>query len=217
MTRASAQNLRIWTSVTRAATFTTPLIPDRILDTLAKESSILDFGCGYGRIIGQLLAGGYTRITGVEPSAHLIAQLERDIGPHSAGLELLVGSHDRLEGRTFDHAILCGVIEYFTAPSDRDDLVRSLARAIVPGGSLYLETFVLDEDNRGRYAEAKARGHPDGTMLLENGLIVRHDTPERTDTLFLTNGFCKEWAERAAFTTWKGRTVPGYEALYRRR
>src|SRR5437660_857432 len=50
-----------------------PVNLDRLKEWLRPESRILDYGCGYGRVLGMLQANGYSDLIGVDPSTAMIA------------------------------------------------------------------------------------------------------------------------------------------------
>jgi SAM-dependent methyltransferase len=103
---------------------------------------LIDYGCGQGTQALRLARRGY-QVTGVDPSAALLARFERDLAAEPAEVRAGV----RLEQDLLEHyaeragvsrfaAVLChGVLMY---AADPDPMLRSLARLTAPGGVVSL-------------------------------------------------------------------------------
>lgn len=63
-----------WDRVAGEKTFTVPLDVERFRELVPLDAQVLDYGCGYGRICGELAVHGYRRIVGVD---HAPAMIER--------------------------------------------------------------------------------------------------------------------------------------------
>lgn len=110
----------------------------------------IDLGCGSGRLFSSLLAGGASRIVGVDGSPSLVARAEARIkaeprlrAAQKAGrITLRVGDVRRLpHGERFALAVLAGVIAHLDGP---EDALRALvaARDVVrPDGALVIDTL----------------------------------------------------------------------------
>lgn len=61
-----------WNRVANTKTFTHPLDVELVENMIKKESSILDYGCGYGQLTQELHSMGFTNIEGVDTSVELI-------------------------------------------------------------------------------------------------------------------------------------------------
>ncbi len=64
MTRLD-QQVEYWNSVGARKTFTHPLDPSW-LSRLEPSARILDYGCGYGRLAGELSQRGFDAVEGVD-------------------------------------------------------------------------------------------------------------------------------------------------------
>jgi SAM-dependent methyltransferase len=60
-----------WDAAAATKTFTHPLHLAR-LDGISRHAAILDYGCGYGRIVKELEQCGFGNLTGVDASPGMI-------------------------------------------------------------------------------------------------------------------------------------------------
>lgn len=106
-------------------------------------ASVLDAGCGTGRVAIELDRRGITAV-GVDHDASMIAEARRR-APHLRWVEGdLAGDVDL--AATFDVVVMAGNVPLFTAPGTAAALVAGCARHVAPGGRL-VAGFSLD----GRY------------------------------------------------------------------
>jgi SAM-dependent methyltransferase len=101
--------------------------------------SVLDAGCGTGRVAIELARHGI-EVVGVDADASMIAQARRSapdlewVQADLAGLDL---------GRTFDVVVLAGNVPLFCPEPYRPALVGSCAAHVAPGGAM-VAGFQLD-------------------------------------------------------------------------
>ena len=117
-----------------------------------RAASVLDAGCGTGRVALELARRGFD-VVGVDLDPAMLAQA-RAKAPDLAWVE---GDLARVDlGRRFDVIVLAGNVMIFLAPGTEPTVVANLARHLVPGGAL-VAGFQLDRslDARtyDRYAE----------------------------------------------------------------
>ena len=131
---------------------------------------VLDAPCGYGRLSRPLAERG-ARITGVDQSAQLIAQAERERGDLGTD-RLRYLRHDLrapLDEDGFDVAM--NVFSSIGYGTEDDDLAifSTLARAVRPGGLVLVETAHRDLVAAG-LSSGRRPGFrlPDGTLLVED-------------------------------------------------
>ena len=95
-------------------------------------TSVLDAGCGTGRIAIELAVRGID-IVGVDLDPSMLA-VARDKAPHLAWVAGDLASVDL--GRSFDIVVLAGNVMIFLAPGTEATVVATMARHLRPGGAL---------------------------------------------------------------------------------
>lgn len=103
--------------------------------------SVLDAGCGTGRVAIELARRG-VEVVGVDVDPSMIAEARRR-APDLAWVTADLGSLDL--GRTFDVVVMAGNVPLFCPSPARPALVRSCAAHTAPGGSV-VAGFQLDRD-----------------------------------------------------------------------
>ncbi|MGE3444586.1 MAG: class I SAM-dependent methyltransferase [Acidimicrobiia bacterium] len=95
-------------------------------------SSILDAGCGTGRVAVELARRGYA-VVGVDADPSMITTAR------ARGPEIEWHHHDLTTldlGRTFDRVVMAGNVPLFTPPGTEAALVAGCARHVAEGGQL---------------------------------------------------------------------------------
>ena len=147
--------------------------------TINPESSLLDYGCGIGRIARELIGRYGCRVVGVDSSRSL-----RSIAPrYVRSGRFTVWPPETLDamiadGFRADHCICVWVIQHAW---DAGDVIDRIARALTPGGLLY----ALNE---------RRRSVPTNRGWIDDGFDVRaalcgalfeenmHSLPEHVST-----------------------------------
>lgn len=158
--------------------------------------AVIDLGCGSGRLFASLLAGGATRVVGIDGSPALLARAEARIAAHAdlraalaAGrIELQVGDVRLLRRPDrFGLAILAGVMSHLDGPEDglralsaarrllQDD-GRLIVDVLGPGG-LPLHDLPLSIDWEREFGAGRA---------VRRSSLQRRDTPEGVRVAYAT-------------------------------
>ena len=103
--------------------------------------SVLDAGCGTGRVAIELARRGVA-VVGADSSVAMIATARRR-APYLEWLETDVTALDL--GRVFDVVVMAGNVPLFTPPGTEASLVAGCARHVAAGGAL-VAGFALDGD-----------------------------------------------------------------------
>lgn len=209
-------NSTYWGENTQSMVFTTPLPSKDIMGCIPKNSFILDFGCGYGRIVEYIEKLGYSNYLGIDISNDLVLRAKQyhpNYNFEVASLKDLIRRNMR-----FDVIIIMGVIENIFESSDRNIFVKELFELLNGDGIVYLETFLLDDlVHKEKYIFAQKNGYLYGTLILNDGnLILFHDTEKGIDKLFCSVGFVKQKSSKAVFKTWNDKSVLGCEVIFKK-
>jgi SAM-dependent methyltransferase len=103
-----------------------------LLEALQPPASVLDLGCGTGRLANLLTARGFT-VTGVDASPAMLAGLSPAVRPVRARIEEL-----KLEAR-FDVVVLASQLVNEPDPGLRRALLAAAAQHVTVGGAVFLE------------------------------------------------------------------------------
>jgi SAM-dependent methyltransferase len=156
----------------------------------------IDLGCGSGRLFGSLLAGGASRIVGVDGSPSLVARAEARVAAdprlraaHEAGrIELRVGDVRRLpRGERFGLAVLAGVIAHLDGPEDALRALGSALDVLRPDGALVIDTLgpggMPVHDLPLSVDWEKSEG---GRRVVRRSSVERRETPEGMRVAYAT-------------------------------
>lgn len=106
-------------------------------------SSVLDAGCGTGRVAIELARHGI-EVVGADVDVSMLATARR-LAPHITWVEADLTAIDL--GRTFDVVVLAGNVPLFTAPGTQGALAAGVARHVAPDGRL-VAGFSVDRGYR---------------------------------------------------------------------
>ena len=175
--------LEYWNSEGPQKPFGHPVNLRRLAQWLNPESRILDFGCGYGRCLGELFNAGYRDLIGFDFSPAMIAAARKRF-PEITFQEV-ESLTIPLPNSSVDGALLFSVLTCVPTDDGQRTLVSELHRVLRPGGLLYISDLSLqtDERNIARYARDVAKYGTYGVFDLPEGVTVRHHDSKWIQTL----------------------------------
>jgi caffeoyl-CoA O-methyltransferase len=107
--------------------------PELIHGAIPAGASILELGCGAGRITHELIRLGHA-VTAVDESSEMLANVR--------GAEIVRAEIETLElGRTFDCVVLASHFVNEVDPERRCRLLEVCARHVAPSGSVLVESY----------------------------------------------------------------------------
>ncbi|MBI4476553.1 MAG: class I SAM-dependent methyltransferase [Acidobacteria bacterium] len=163
-----------WNTVAATKTFSHPLDVARFSSLVSREASVLDYGCGYGRVCRELRSAGYSNIIGVDPSSAMIDRARAE----NPGITFQILDSDTLPfmAAPFDAVLLFSVLTCIVDDGEQHSVVREIERALRRGGILYVSDILLQEDdrNRERYDTGVRAFGRYGVFELEPGVRFRH-------------------------------------------
>jgi SAM-dependent methyltransferase len=167
-----------WDKVAGDKRFTHPLQMDRFREVVPPGGTVLDYGCGYGRICAFLMEHGYRQVIGVDISPEMISRGRR----LDSRLDLRHIRNNTLpfENDTFDACTLLAVLNCIPTDSGQQALVEALYRVLRPNGILYLSDYPLQPDarNTDRYKRYENAFGQFGVFRLPDGAVLRHHNPD---------------------------------------
>jgi SAM-dependent methyltransferase len=165
---------RYWDDVAASARFTHPLNVAALTRYVARCDPVLDFGCGYGRVLHELERAGFSSLTGVDSSRGMLARA-RTLVPQ-ASLLLAEQYPLPLPDASFQCAILFAVLSCHPTDAAHEAIVEELCRLLRPGGIVYVSDFLLQTDapRRERYERFRGAYGVFGTFETDDGAVMRH-------------------------------------------
>jgi len=159
---------------------------------LAHDAAIVDVGGGVSRLAAELIEIGYTDVTVADISTEALGRARTDLGGDAARvtwIEADLRDHDF--GRRFDLWHDRAVLHFMVAESDRDGYLRTLDRALAPGGHLVLATFGPEGPDQcsglpvRRYDAAGVCELVGDEFALDSSRLEEHRTPSGGTQQFL--------------------------------
>lgn len=148
------------------------------------DAMIVDYGCGYGRSMRELVDRGYSRVFGADASEAMIIEaraknpeLDVRVAP-----PLTVPFPDG----SVDAFLLLAVLTCIVTDDGQRALFREIRRAMAPGGVVFVSDMLLQRDDRNveRYDRDAGRFGSYGVFELSDGVVVRHHEEGWFATLF---------------------------------
>ncbi len=203
-----------WDRAADSKTFTHPLNLAPLAEFLAPDATLLDYGCGQGRLCGQLKLAGYSNLSGVDFSPAMIAKARHSF-PDIA-FEVLNESGLPIPASTVDCVLLFAVLTCIPDDSAQLAVVEELERVLKPGGILYLSDYLLQSDARNieRYARNASNVGAYGTFVTDDGAFVRHHSGEWIAELFA--GFQQIESHHVEIATMNGHRSSCFQCVLRK-
>ena len=203
---------KYWDDAAGTKEFSTPVNLEAFKKYVRPEAAVLEIGCGYGRVLEELRLNGYLRLTGLDFSEKMIAR-GRKLFP---GLDLRVDDVANLADQSFDAVLLVAVLTCIVRDEDQLRLLSEVRRILRPGGILYINDFLLNQDDRNltRYEKFRDRYGRYGVFELPEGAVLRHHDRAWVEKSLAS--FETLLLEEVVYTTMNGNRSNGYCCLGRK-
>lgn len=214
MMQAASSQIRYWDRVAHEKRFSHPLRLDWLEKYSNKQARILDYGCGYGRTLVDLSAGGLQNLVGVDFSRAMLARAR--VAERRAGLVRNDGHSLPFKNECLDAVLLFAVLTCIPADEEQRVLLAEVKRVLRPGGLIYLSDLLLNDDarNRERYQRFAEAYKCYGVFELPEGVAVRHHQKEWIEEL--TSSFRQLEYEPFTVTTMNGNMSAAFQYLGRK-
>lgn len=201
---------KYWDQVSTTKQFTTPFHAAEFEKYVGRNSVILDVGCGYGRTLNELYQLGFQHLIRIDFSSGMIERGKEQF-PY-LDLRTKIADNIDLPDQSVDAVILFAVLTCIQNNSEQEKLIREIERVLRPNGILYVNDFLLNDDDRNkkRYAEfaSKYGNYNYGVFELPEGAVCRHH--DENWILNLLAGFNALKYEHLTFTTMNGHKSNGF-------
>lgn len=163
-------------------------VPRRSLDLIQAtgvqlEATILDVGGGASELVDHLMAAGHTDITVLDIAPAALAKARTRLGPTAEQVEWIAADVTSFEPQRryalwHDRAVL----HFLTTPSERDQYLKVLAKALAPHGHLILGTFGPQGPSQCSGLPVQRYSEQDLGALLSAHFELRHHEIENHPT-----------------------------------
>ena len=175
--------VRYWDRVANEKRFSHPIRVEWLTRYVDPRACILDFGCGYGRTLAELLRAGYPNTIGLDLSFGMLTRCRSDF----PGMRLIQNSGGTIPLRrhSADFVLLFAVLTCIPRDEDQQAVLSEIARVLRPGGLVYISDLLLNDDprNRQRYDHFAQQYGVYGTFELPEGVLLRHHRKEWIEEL----------------------------------
>jgi SAM-dependent methyltransferase len=199
-----------WNDIGPSKTFAHPPNLGRLARYLPLQSRILDYGCGYGRVLGVLEEQGYADLIGVDPAPAMIARA-RSRHPNIT-FELLTDPPAiPLAAESVDAVLLFAVLTCIPTDDGQRGVISEVSRVLRPGGLLNISDLWIQTDlrNLDRYALGLRKYGTQGVFELPEGVVLRHQEPRSFETL--TTGYETLALDHLTLDTMNGHQAKGFQ------
>ena len=196
-----------WNNASAKKEFTTPFKADLFTDHVTRDAKILDFGCGYGRILKNLNYLGYSNLSGVDFSIDMIKRAEKEL-PFAQFIHN--DTYDLpFEDNSFDAVIIVAVLTCIVSENDLENLMKEIDRVLKNDGILYINDFLINTDERNLKRYKNQEGiYPYGVFRLDEGALLRHFEKSRIEDLLFS--FKTIFFEEVVYKTMNGNRSNGF-------
>ncbi|HMK54724.1 MAG TPA: methyltransferase domain-containing protein [Methanobacteriaceae archaeon] len=195
-------------------------LDDLFFEKIVPGCRVLDFGCGWGKVVLQLHEKGY-QVEGFDINFQAVKQAQKELNKLSlSSNEVFIQADARnipYSNNSFDVCILQAFLTTIIPPSDRTQIIDEVFRVLKPNGYLYLADFARDSRYLKRYHESYALTGEMGTFLVKddkgNTLYPAHHYTTEEIELLLNSLFTFEIFKKTVFTSYHGNRVNGFVVL----
>ena len=202
--------IHYWNRIGPSKPFAHPVNVERLAGLLHADSSILDFGCGYGRVLGSLRNHGYTNLIGVDPAPSMV-DAARVQFPGISFQQLIDSPNLTLDTASVDAVLLFAVLTCVPSDEGQHSIIREISRVLRPSGLLYISDLWIQTDTRNveRYDRDLSKYGTYGIFDLPEGVTLRHNDRHWIETL--TTDYDVLALDEIVVQTMNGHSASGFQ------
>ena len=189
-----------WNDIGAQKVFEDPLYLDKFLPFLSPTARILEYGCGYGRMMKTLKQAGYHNLIGFDFAPNMITRGLKENPDLDLRLLEKTGIIPCNDG-SIDAIVMSTVLCCITEDHALGALIKEIVRVLKTDGVLYLTDFLISDHPRykDKYAIGLQQFGSWGIYTTNENLTVRHFTTKMI--MDLLNSFDIQWFEQFDFKT----------------
>ena len=189
-----------WNEVGSKKDFEDPLYVDRLKPYIDSQSSIVEYGCGYGRLLNLLFLKGYRNLAGYDFAKKMVERGNKTF-PHLKLFHIPKSGEIPLEVRQCDVVILSTILCCTVDRREQVKIIDEVHRILKPGGIIYISDFIICDHPRYRdkYLEGEKVYGEWGIYTTSEGITVRHHSTKWV--MELLKDFDIQWFEQFDFKT----------------
>lgn len=206
--------MEYWDRVAPQKRFSHPLRREWLERYSDAPARMLDYGCGYGRTLGELVQAGYQNVLGIDFSTAMLARCRQTLP--QVNLIRNDGRGLPFESNSLDTVLLFATLTCIPENEAQRALITEVERILRAGGLLYISDLLLNDDarNRERYERDAELFGTFGVFELPEGVVVRHHRREWIEEL--TGRFTQLEYEPFSVLTMNGNTSAAFQYLGRK-
>lgn len=202
----------IWNDIATKRSYDDPFYLDKLKKYMTNDSIIIDYGCGYGRLVNMLNENGYTNVMGFDTSEQMIS---RGLSENPIlNIKLIEHAKIPVNDNSIDVVIMSTIICCVSSDNKRNDIMKEIIRILKPNGIMYIVDF-LTTNNEYYLSKYEEWANELGYGIFKNcdAAIIKHSTNDEINKL--THNFKKEWFEEQKYMSPNGYSINSFHGIYR--
>ncbi len=208
-------SVTFWNEVGSTKDFEDPLYFDKLKPFLSLDAQIVEYGCGYGRLLHELFTKGYHNVSGYD-FAWKMVQRGNELYPQIPLTCLSESGKIPLQDISVDAVILSTVLCCVVDQKEQQRIVDDIRRILKSGGVLYVTDFLISSSEKflRKYQESSQVERDWGVYTTSEGAVVRHHTAQWI--MQLLHDFDIQWFEQFDFKTMNHNEARTFHCLAQR-
>lgn len=175
--------IEYWNRVAKTKSFTHPINIDLLSKYVSPSAKIVDYGCGYGRLVSQLSDQHFSNIIGFDTSDNLVKQGQENETSNLFHIENIDSLP--LDNDSVDCILLFAVLTCIPSNYSQQKLINALYSKLRTNGIIYISDYYLQENLSEVHEYEFLNGDENnfGVFTLAEGATFRHHKKEIIERL----------------------------------